>query len=192
MTEYIAIKSQAEVINIFIIQVYMQTSGHEFDEVEALCDIIEVNLEEDGKGNTSTITMGDWNNVVGDESYGNFVGSHGLGIMNNRGQMLINFCERNGMIFSNTWFTEPKGRLYTWKTPGDRIRSQLDYIRWKNRFRNSVENVQTLHGAHIDSDHNLLVVIIYTILKNIIRFRKRSRRWDLEKFMLKLKECRIL
>jgi hypothetical protein len=32
-----------------------------------LYDIIEEILEEDGKGDTNTIIMGDWNSVVGDE-----------------------------------------------------------------------------------------------------------------------------
>ena len=41
--------------------------------------------------------MGDWNDVVGDESHRNTVGPHGLGRKNHRGQMLINFCERNGL-----------------------------------------------------------------------------------------------
>ena len=46
----IAIKLQAEPINILMIQVYMPTSEHE-DEFEELCGIIEEILEEDGKGN---------------------------------------------------------------------------------------------------------------------------------------------
>jgi len=64
--------------------------------------------------------MGDWNSV-GDESYRNIFGPHGLGRQNHRGQMLINFCERNGLIVTNTWFRKPKIRLYTWKAPGDQI-----------------------------------------------------------------------
>jgi exonuclease III len=92
----IAIKLQAQPINILMIQVYMPTSEHE-DEVEELHDIIEEILEDDGKGDTNTIIMGDWNSVVGDESFRNTVGPHGLGRRNHRGQMLINFCERNGM-----------------------------------------------------------------------------------------------
>jgi hypothetical protein len=42
----------------------MPTSEHEDDEVEELYGIIEEILEEDGKGNTNTIIMGDWNTVV--------------------------------------------------------------------------------------------------------------------------------
>ena len=47
----IAIKLQAEPINILMIQVYMPTSEHEDEEVEELYDVIEEILEEDGKGN---------------------------------------------------------------------------------------------------------------------------------------------
>ena len=51
----------------------------------------------------------------------------------------------------------------------------------KQRVRNSVKDVQTLPGADIDSDHNLLVAKIHTRLKKIIRFQKIRPRWDLEK-----------
>jgi len=51
----------------------------------------------------------------------------------------------------------------------------------KQRFRNSVKDVQTLPGADTDPDHNLLVAIVRTRLKKIIRFQKSRPRWDLEK-----------
>jgi len=107
----IAIKLQAEPINILMMQEYMPTSEHEDDEAEDLYDIIEEILEEDGKGDTITIILGDWNSFAGDESYRNIVGPHGLGRKNHRGQMLINFCERNGLIVTNTWFRKPKRGL---------------------------------------------------------------------------------
>jgi len=81
--------------------------------------------------------MGDWNSVVGDESHRNIVGSHGLGRKNRRGQMLINFCETNGLIVANTWFRKPKRRMYTWKAQGNPSQHQLDYMLVKHRFRNS-------------------------------------------------------
>jgi endonuclease/exonuclease/phosphatase family metal-dependent hydrolase len=127
--------------------------------------------------------QGDWNSVVGDEPYRNIVGTHDLGRKDHRSQMLINFCERNGLIVTNTWFRKPKRRLYTWKAPGDRIRHQLAYILVKHRFRNSVKDVQTLPGADIDSDHNSLVAEICTRLKKIMRFQKRRPQWDLEKLV---------
>jgi hypothetical protein len=104
------------------------TSDYEDEELEELCDRIEDMLEEDGKGDTNTIIMGDWNSVVGDKSNGNICGPHGLGNRNKRGQMLIDFCERMGLVITNMWFKKPKKRLYTWKAPGDQHRYQLDYI----------------------------------------------------------------
>jgi len=76
------------------------------------------------------------------------VGSHGLGRQNHRGQMLIDFCERNGLTVTNTWFKRPKRRLYTRKAPGDWSQHQLDYILVKHQFRNSVKDVLTLPGRY--------------------------------------------
>jgi hypothetical protein len=95
--------------------------------------------------------------------------------------MLIDFCERSGLVTNNTWFNNPNRRLYTWKAPGDRSRHQLDYALVKQRFRDSVKDVQTLPGADIDTDHNLLVAKICTRLKKIVRFQKRKPRLNLEK-----------
>jgi hypothetical protein len=51
-----------------------------------------------------------------------------------------------------------------------------------------VKDVQTLPGADIDSDDNLLVAKICTRLKKIIRFQKRKPRWDLEKLYAQQQE----
>jgi hypothetical protein len=130
--------------------------------------------------------MGDWNSVVSDKSNGNICGPCGLGNRNKRGKMLIDFCERTGLVITNTWFKKPKRKLYMWKAPGDQHRYQLDYMLENQRFRNSVKDVQTQPGADIDSDHNLLVAKICTRLKRIIRLQKRKPVWDLEKLQAQL------
>jgi len=83
----IAFKLQAEPINILMMQVHKSTLEHEDDEVEELYDIIQKILEEDGRDDTNTFIMGDWNNFVGDESYRNIVQPHGLGRKNHRVQI---------------------------------------------------------------------------------------------------------
>ena len=80
--------------------------------------------------------------------YRNIVGPHRLGRKNHRGQMLINFCERNGLIVTNTRFRKLKRRLYTWKAPGDQSRHQLDYILVKHRFRNCGRCADTAWGRY--------------------------------------------
>ncbi|PNF25412.1 hypothetical protein B7P43_G09171 [Cryptotermes secundus] len=104
--------------------------------------------------------------------------------------MLIDFCERNGLIVTNTWFKKPKRRIYTWKAPGDWKRHQLDYILVKHRFRNSVKDVKTLPGADIDSDHNLLVAKFRTRVAAInptfvTSDNLRKKVWILLKLLLK-------
>ena len=57
----------------------------------------------------------------------------------------------------------------------------MDYILVKHRLRNSMKDVQTLPGADIDSDHNLVVDKFCTRLRKVIRFQIRRTQWDLEK-----------
>jgi hypothetical protein len=61
--------------------------------VEDLCDIIEEIIEEVGKVDTNTIIMGNWNSVVGDESYRNIVGPHGLERKNHGDKILLTYVK---------------------------------------------------------------------------------------------------
>ena len=61
----------------------------------------------------------------------------------------------------------------------------------RNRFRNSVKEVQTLHGADIDSDHNLLAAKVRTRLKKNIIFQTSRPRWDLEKLRVYAQRQRV-
>jgi hypothetical protein len=72
--------------------------------VAKLYDTIEEILQEEGKGDTNNIILREWNSVVGDEPCRSIVGSHRLGGQNHGGQMLIDFCERNGLIVTNILF----------------------------------------------------------------------------------------
>ena len=41
----------------------------------------------------------------------------GLGIWNEAGQRLIEFCQENALVIANTLFQQHKRRLYTWTSP---------------------------------------------------------------------------
>ena len=69
------------------------------------------------------------------------------------------------MIVTNTYFQHPKRLLYTWKSPGDVCRNQIDYILIRHRYRNSVKQCKTYPGADIGSDHNPLIAKIKIRLK---------------------------
>jgi len=55
-------------------------------------------------------------------------GKFGLGIWNEAGQRLIEFCQENALVIANTLFQQHKRRLYTWTSPDGQHLNQTDYI----------------------------------------------------------------
>ena len=55
-------------------------------------------------------------------------GKFGLGIRNEAGQRLIEFCQENALVIANTLFQPHKRRLYTWTSPDGQHQNQIDYI----------------------------------------------------------------
>ena len=55
-------------------------------------------------------------NVRGQETPG-VTGKFGLGVQNEAGQRLIEFCQENALVKANTLFQQHKRRLYTWTSP---------------------------------------------------------------------------
>ena len=104
------------------------------------------------------ILIGDWNAKVGNEESGHITGKCGLGDRNLRGGRLIQFCQEENLVVTNTFYQHHIRRLYTWMSPGDQHRNHIDYILVKNRFKNHVKDVHTYPGADVMSDHNLLVI----------------------------------
>jgi len=174
------IKLNAEPVDVVIIQVYMPTTEHDDEEVDQMYEQIEELIKKQ-KGKDNLVVMGDWNAVVGEEGDEKVVGKYGLGERNERGEKLVEFCKRNKLIVSNTWFQQEKRRRYTWKKPGDTARYQLDYILVRQRFRNSVKRSWSYPGADADSDHNLVKMKMEVKLKNIKR-RKGQQKWNMTKF----------
>src|SRR6476661_9971545 len=97
------IKLNAEPVDVVIIQVYMPTTEHDDEEVDQMYEQIEELIKKQ-KGKDNLVVMGDWNAVVGEEGEEKVVGKYGLGERNERGEKLVEFCKRNKLIVSNTWF----------------------------------------------------------------------------------------
>ena len=53
-------------------------------------------------------------------------GKSGLGMRNEVGQRLIEFCQENALVIANTLFQQHKRRLYTWTSPNGQHRNQTD------------------------------------------------------------------
>ena len=61
--------------------------------------------------------IGDWNAKVGSQETSGITGKFGLGVWNEAGQRLIEFCQENALVITNTPFQQHKRRLYTWTSP---------------------------------------------------------------------------
>jgi exonuclease III len=175
----IMVKLQAQPVDIVIIQVYMPTTSHDYEEVEKLYEKLSEMMKK-VKGTDYLVVMGDWNAVVGEETENKCVGGYGLGQKNSRGKILIAFCKQQQLIVTNTWFKQPKRRRYTWKAPGDTARYQIDYIMVKERYRNSVKSSHAYPGPDADTDHNLVLTTIFLTLKQV-KWKKTRKKWDREK-----------
>src|SRR6218665_4087207 len=183
----IMVTIRAHPVNIVIMQVYMPTTAHEEDEVDSIYKKIEERLE-GIKGKEYVIVMEDWNASVGEGGQEKCVGQYGLGKKNERGDKLIEFCNGQELLITNTCFQLEKRRIYTWKAPGDGARYQLDYIMVRQRYRNSVKISRALPGADADTDHNLVAMTVHLQLKFTRKKKAVMKRWDRENLKTKSKE----
>ena len=74
------------------------------------------------------LIIGDWNAKVGSQETPGITGKFGLGVQNEAGQRLIEFCQGNALVIANTLFQQHKRRLYTWTSLDGQYQSQIDYI----------------------------------------------------------------
>ena len=56
--------------------------------------------------------IGDWNANVGSQEIPGVTGKFGLGIQNESGQRLTEFCQENTLVIANTLFQEHKKKLH--------------------------------------------------------------------------------
>ena len=139
-----------------VIQVYAPTSNTEETEVEQFYEDLQDLLELTAKKDVLFI-IGDWNTKVGSQETPGVTGKFGLGIRNEAGQRLIEFCQENALVIANTLFQQHKRRLYTWTSPDGQHQNQIGYILCSQRWRSSIQSAKIRPGADCGSYHELLI-----------------------------------
>ena len=112
----ISVHFQGKPFNITVIQSYAPTSNAEEAEVEWFYEDLQDLLELTPPKGVLFI-IGDWNAKVGSQEIPGVTGKFGLGIQNEAGQRLIEFCQENALVIANNLFQQHKRRLYTWTSP---------------------------------------------------------------------------
>ena len=113
----ISVCFQGKPFNITVIQVYAPTSNAEEAErfYEDLQDLLELTPKKD-----VLFIIGDWNAKVESQEISGVTGKSALGVQNEAGQRLTEFCQENTLVIANTLFQQHKRRrLYTWTSPDD-------------------------------------------------------------------------
>ena len=121
-----------------VIQVYAPMSNAEEAEVEWFYEDLQDLLELTPKKDVLFI-IGDWNAEVGNQETPGVTDKFGLGIQNDAGQILIEFCQENSLVIANTLFQQHRRRLYTWTSPDGQYLNQIDYILCSQRWRSSIQ-----------------------------------------------------
>ena len=138
----ISVPFQGKPFNITVIQAYAQTSNTEEAEVEQfyedLQDLVELTPQKD-----VLFIIGDWNAKVGSQETPGGTGKLGLGVQNEAGQRLIDFCQENTLVIANTLFQQHKRRLYTWTSPDGQHRNKVDYILCSQRWKSCIQSAKT-------------------------------------------------
>ena len=133
----ISVHFQGKPFSITVIQVYAPTSNAEEAEVEWLYEDLQDILELTPKKGVLFI-VGDWNAKGGNQEIPGITGKFGLGVQNEAGQRLIEFCQENALVIANTLFQQHKRRLNTWASPDGQYQNQIDYILCCRKWRSSI------------------------------------------------------
>ena len=99
----ISVHFQGKPFNITVSQVNASTSNAEEAEVEQFYENLQDFLELTSPKDVLFI-IGDWKANVGSQETPGVTGKFGLGVQNEAGQRLIEFCQENAWIIANTLF----------------------------------------------------------------------------------------
>ena len=140
---------------------------------ESLQDLLELTLNKD-----VFFIREVWNAKVGSQETPGVTGKFVLGVPNEAGERLIEFCKGNTLVIANTFFQQHMKRLYTWTSSDSQQWNQTDYIIFSQRWRSSTQLAKTRLGADCGSDHKLFIAKFRLKLKKVGK-TTRPFRYDL-------------
>ena len=135
-------------------------------EAEKFYDKLNEIIKEQQKTTSLLVIAGDFNSVVGKRTDDdNCLGKHSSGVRNRNGQNMINFCEFNSLLVTNTCFQHSQRHKTSWeqirvskgKNQVNKIRKTLDYILIDDKYKHILRNSRSYQGTLVESDHRMLV-----------------------------------
>ena len=149
---------------VVIIQVYAPQQGRDnqekdefYDQLQMVYDRIPLEYK--------VIIIGDLNGHVGVDRRGieGVIGSFGIGDKNEEGERIIDFCVRNELAITNTFFKHQESHKWTWYGWNNEAneytrKSMIDMV--IARDKRMILDTKSIPSISMDSDHRLVVAKI--------------------------------
>jgi exonuclease III len=160
--------------NITLINVYAATEDHTEQTKEQFYDNLQHFLDKTPKSDT-VIILGDVNVQLGkDILYNEVTGQHTLHEETNRnGEFLCEFANANDMVVMSTNFQQKRIHKITWLSPDQNTASQIYHIIVNANKKGVIENVKSMRGPNMDSNHFLVKTIIKQKLSVIHKMKQK-------------------
>ena len=174
-----SVKTRMEKIQLNIIQCYAPTNDKDEGTKEDFYNKLQTVLDK-MKEKDVTILMGDFNAKIGSNNrgYEEVMGTHGIGEMNENGEMFADLCSFNRLIIGGSVFPHRRIHKATWVSPDHRTENQIDHICISQKFRRSMQDV--LRGADAASDHHLVLTKLKPKPKSRVDKRKNRTIYNVE------------
>ena len=174
-------KTRMEKIQLNIIQCYAPTNDKDEGTKEDFYNKLQTFLDK-MKEKDVTILMRDFNAKIGSNNrvYDEVMGTHGIGEINENGEMFADLCSFNRLIIGGSVFPDRMIYKATRVSPDHRTENQIDHICISQRFRRSMQDVRVYRGADAASDHHLVLTKLNLKQKSRIEKRKNRTRYNVE------------
>lgn len=181
--------------NITIINVHAPTNEQEDEEKEQFYESLQRTVDQTPKSDIVVI-LGDFNAKLGkEELYKKVTGNFTLHDQTNEnGEILCNFAAYNDFKIVSTQFQHKAIHKGTWISPDQRTINQIDHVLINSGKSEMIEDVRSLRGPNVDTDHYLLKVLLNQKLPNIYMKKPvKAAKWNKSNIQDqgKLKEYRM-
>ena len=172
-------KTSHKRIALNIIQCYAPKNDADEEVKEEFYQMLEETTRKCSEKDISVL-LGDMNAKIGNENtgYEQAMGKHGLGTMNENGELFANLCANYNLVIGGTIFPHKKCHLSTWVSPDLKTENQIDHLCISKRFRRSLQDVRVKRGADAATDHHLIVAKVKLKLKKYLNSTSTGKRYN--------------
>jgi hypothetical protein len=167
---------------VTIIQCYAPTNLAESETKDQFYQQLQETVDSSPKRDIIMI-LGDLNAKVGTNNRNRelHMGKHGIGEMNENGELFADFCVQNDLVIGGTIFKHKNIHKVTWISPDHNTQNQIDHICISRKWRRSLMDVRAYRGADVGSDHILLIGKLRVKIKKNIRATQKRTHLDTDK-----------